>query len=111
MPWHILAHAGTPGRAALWPPTLLSSVNMILGNILEPQLQGHRLGLSTVVVILSLPFWGWAWGAIGALHSVPLTTMVKIWLENTTDLLWIAVLLDSRAPNAPPPSGPQPDAA
>jgi len=91
---------GSPGHAAAVAGGYLT-VNMILGNILEPQLQGSRLGLSTVVVVLSLLFWGWAWGPIGALLSVPLTTMVKIWLENTEDIRWIAVLLDARAPTMP----------
>lgn len=74
-------------------------VNTLLGNILEPSLMGRRLGLSTLVVILSLLFWGWAWGPLGALLSVPLTVIVKIWLENTKDLRWVAILLDK----APPP--------
>ncbi len=74
-------------------------VNTLLGNIIEPNLMGRRLGLSTLVVILSLLFWGWAWGPLGALLSVPLTMIVKIWLENTTDLRWVAILLDK----APPP--------
>jgi predicted PurR-regulated permease PerM len=59
---------------------------------------GRRLGLSTLVVILSLLFWGWAWGPLGALLSVPLTVVVKIWLENTQDLRWVAVLLDKAPP-------------
>ncbi|MDP2956968.1 MAG: AI-2E family transporter [Longimicrobiales bacterium] len=78
-------------------------VNMLLGNVLEPQLQGRRLGLSTLVVVLSLLFWGWAWGALGAFLAVPLTVVVKIWLENTRDLKWIAVLLDPSAPKAREP--------
>jgi predicted PurR-regulated permease PerM len=73
-------------------------VNTLLGNILEPNLMGRRLNLSTLVVILSLLFWGWAWGPLGALLSVPLTVVVKIWLENTRDLRWVAVLLDKAAP-------------
>jgi AI-2 transport protein TqsA len=73
-------------------------VNMVFGNILEPNLMGRRLGLSTLVVMLSLLFWGWAWGPLGALLSVPLTVMVKIWLENTVDLRWVAILLDKSAP-------------
>jgi predicted PurR-regulated permease PerM len=73
-------------------------VNTLFGNILEPNLMGRRLGLSTLVVILSLLFWGWAWGPLGALLSVPLTVVVKIWLENTTDLRWVAILLDKEAP-------------
>lgn len=73
-------------------------VNTLFGNILEPNLMGRRLGLSTLVVILSLLFWGWAWGPLGALLSVPLTVVVKIWLENTQDLRWVAVLLDKAPP-------------
>lgn len=76
-------------------------VNTLFGNILEPNLMGRRLGMSTLVVILSLLFWGWTWGPLGALLSVPLTVIVKIWLENTQDLKWVAVLLD-KAPPKPP---------
>ena len=76
-------------------------VNVIFGNWLEPTLMGRRLGLSTLVVILSLVFWGWVWGPVGALLSVPLTMVVKIMLENTTDLRWVAVMLDKNAPAAP----------
>jgi len=76
-------------------------VNTVVGNILEPSLLGRRLGLSTLVVILSLLFWGWAWGPLGALLSVPLTVVVKIWLENTEDLRWVAILLDKAPPAAP----------
>jgi AI-2 transport protein TqsA len=76
-------------------------VNTLFGNILEPNLMGRRLGLSTLVVILSLLFWGWAWGPLGALLSVPLTVVMKIWLENTRDLRWVAVLLDKNPPKTP----------
>lgn len=73
-------------------------INTVFGSILEPSLMGRRLGLSTLVVMLSLLFWGWTWGPIGALLSVPLTMVVKIFLENTRDLAWVAVLLDKKAP-------------
>ncbi len=76
------------------------AVNIVLGNWLEPTLMGRRLGLSTLVVVLSLVFWGWLWGPLGALLSVPLTMVVKIMLENTKDLRWVAVLLDKNAPTA-----------
>jgi AI-2 transport protein TqsA len=75
-------------------------VNTIFGNIIEPQLMGRRLGLSTLVVILSLLFWAWLWGPVGAILSVPLTMAVKIMLENTEDLRWAAVLLDKSPPQA-----------
>lgn len=75
------------------------TVNVVFGNWLEPTLMGRRLGLSTLVVVLSLVFWGWLWGPVGALLSVPLTMMVKIMLENTQDLRWVAVLLDKNPPS------------
>jgi len=69
------------------------TTNVVLGNFVEPHFLGRRLGLSTLVVFLSLVFWGWVWGPVGMLLSVPLTMILKIMLENTPDLAWIAVLL------------------
>lgn len=88
---------GTVGHALL-VALGYAVVNTVFGNILEPNLMGRQLGLSTLVVILSLLFWGWVWGLLGALLSVPLTVIVKIWLENTTDLRWVAILLDKSPP-------------
>ena len=70
-------------------------VNVVFGNVIEPTLLGRRLGLSTLVVFASLVFWGWVWGPVGMLFSVPLTMVVKIALENTADLRWLAVMLDA----------------
>lgn len=83
-------------------------VNTLFGNLIEPNLMGRRLGLSPLIVILSLLFWGWAWGPVGALLSVPLTMVLKIWLENTRDLRWVAVLIDRTVPSLPDMS-PGPD--
>jgi AI-2 transport protein TqsA len=78
-------------------------VNMLIGNLLEPALMGRRLGLSTLVVLISLVFWGWVWGLAGMLLSLPLTMAVKIALEGTSDFRWVAVLLGPAAPAAIPP--------
>lgn len=68
-------------------------VNLVLGNLVEPHLMGRRFGISTLVVILSLLFWGWLWGPVGMLLSVPLTMIVKIMMENTEDFRWLAQLM------------------
>ena len=74
------------------------AIDMGFGNLLEPNVMGRRVGLSTLVVVLSLLFWGWVWGPIGALLSVPLTMVLKIGVENVPDLQWIAILLDNKVP-------------
>lgn len=70
-------------------------INIPMGNLVEPYFMGRRLGISTLVVFLSLVFWGWVWGPVGMLLSVPLTMILKILFENTEDLRWIAVFLDA----------------
>jgi predicted PurR-regulated permease PerM len=95
---------GTLGHALLVTAGYVT-VNTVFGNIIEPNLMGRRLGMSTLVVILSLLFWGWAWGPLGALLSVPLTVILRIWLENTTDLQWVAVLLAKTPPEPAPAVG------
>ena len=71
------------------------ALNIAFGNVLEPTLLGRRLGMSVLVVFLSLVFWGWVWGPMGLLLAVPITMSLKIAFENTDDLRWIAVLLDA----------------
>ena len=73
------------------------AINMTIGNFVEPTLLGRRLGISTLVVILSLVFWGWVWGPVGMFLSVPITMVLRILLENTEDFRWAAILI-SKAP-------------
>ncbi|MCX2960900.1 AI-2E family transporter [Rodentibacter caecimuris] len=69
------------------------AINMVIGNILEPKMMGQRLGLSTLVVFLSLLFWGWLLGTVGMLLSVPLTMALKIALESSPNTVKYAALL------------------
>ena len=69
-------------------------VNVVIGNFLDPRIIGKKLGLSPLVVIISLIFWGWVLGPIGMLLSVPLTMIAKIALATNEDTRWIAVMLE-----------------
>jgi predicted PurR-regulated permease PerM len=73
--------------------------NMILGNLIEPKLMGKSLSLSTLVVFLSMVFWGWVLGPIGMILSVPMTSLVKIALESYEDTRGLAIMLGSDAGN------------
>jgi predicted PurR-regulated permease PerM len=80
-------------------------INIFMGSTVEPRVMGRRLGLSTLVVLLSLVFWGWVWGPIGMVLSIPLTMFTKILLENSGDLRWIAVFLSAGASGEAKPPG------
>jgi AI-2 transport protein TqsA len=69
------------------------ALNICMGNIIEPRFMGRELGLSTLVVFLSLVFWGWMLGPVGMLLSVPLTMTAKIALETSPSTAWIGHLL------------------
>jgi len=68
-------------------------INIVVGTILEPRFMGRGLGLSPLVVFLSLVFWGWVLGPVGMLLSVPLTISAKIALHADADSRWIALML------------------
>jgi predicted PurR-regulated permease PerM len=65
----------------------------VFGSVIEPRFMGKGLGLSTLVVFLSLVFWGWVLGLVGMFLSVPLTMAVKIALDGNEQSRWIATFL------------------
>lgn len=77
---------------------LLSTVYLVIGNVLEPQLLGRKLGLSAFTVFVALILWGWIWGPAGMLLSVPLMVVIKILLENSPNYGWLALLLEPASP-------------
>lgn len=85
-----------PG-AAIWSAVGFLLANLVIGNVVEPRLTGKSLGLSTLVVFLSLIIWGWFLGPVGMLLSVPLTMSIKIALEMNPETRRWAILLSTPA--------------
>jgi predicted PurR-regulated permease PerM len=79
--------------SALWTLGSIMLVNNVLGNLIEPRIMGKGLGLSTMVVFLSLLFWGFILGTVGMFLSVPITMTIKIILEQNEKTRWMAILL------------------
>ncbi len=74
----------------------MTAINMVLGNIVEPRIEGDNLGLSPFVILVSLSFWGWMWGFVGMIIAVPLMVMIKIICENVSYLHPIAILIGNK---------------
>lgn len=86
----LILHGFWPAAGVL---TCYLVINIGIGNFLEPMLLGDRFGISTVIVILSVLVWGFIWGPVGMLLAVPLTMLVKVMLDNSSDLRWISALM------------------
>ena len=70
-------------------------INVLFGNLIEPRLMGYGVGISPLVVFVGLILWGWVFGPVGMLLSVPLTMTLKLALERDQRTRWIAILLGS----------------
>jgi len=83
----------------LWPGIItmlvLLAIQLSMGNGIAPKVMGDRLNLSPVVILLSLMFWGWLWGIVGALLSIPIAAALKIACENIEPLHPVSVMMGS----------------
>lgn len=78
---------------ALLVAAVYIATNVIIGSVVEPRYMGKELGLSTLVVFVSLVFWGWVLGPVGMLLSVPLTITLKLALDSKAETRWLSHLL------------------
>ena len=92
--------SGTP-LDILLAAVLYVVVNISIGSILEPRLLGRSLGLSPVIVLVSLLVWGWVFGPIGMLLAVPLTMIAKLALDSSPQTRWAGILLSDRVRRQP----------
>jgi predicted PurR-regulated permease PerM len=81
-----------PSMAA-WTIVIYLAINSIVGNVIEPRFMGKGLGLSPLIVFISLVFWGWILGPVGMFLSVPLTISIKIVLDSNPDTRNYAAML------------------
>ncbi|MBQ8012856.1 MAG: AI-2E family transporter [Treponema sp.] len=70
-------------------------INLVLGNVVEPRIEGENLGISPFVILVSLSLWGWLWGFLGLILAVPLMVIIKIFCENISYLRPIGIMLGS----------------
>jgi predicted PurR-regulated permease PerM len=71
----------------------IGATQIVIGNILDPNLMGHRLNISPLVIVLSMLLWGYLWGVPGLFLGVPMMVILMIVLYHFEDTRWVAVLL------------------
>jgi predicted PurR-regulated permease PerM len=103
-----LVQFGPTGRA-LGAFLAIGGMQVVLGNFIDPKIEGSRLDISPFVVLLSIVFWAWVWGPPGALLGVPATLCVIIACRQSPRLRWVAVLLATDESHRDSPDEPSDD--
>jgi len=89
-----LAAAVSPGWSmAIWSITLFVTVELVVGQVVEPLLYGRSTGLSPFSVVVAAIFWSWIWGPIGLILSTPLTLCLLVLGRHVRRLEFLDVLL------------------
>ncbi|MGF6603971.1 putative PurR-regulated permease PerM [Paraburkholderia sp. GAS448] len=81
---------------AIWSVILFATVELLVGQVVEPMLYGHSTGLSPFSVVVSAIFWSWIWGPIGLILSTPLTLCLLVLGRHVARLEFLDVLLGDR---------------
>ena len=80
-------------------PTLVFLLNLgiqqLMGNLIEPRIQGSNLNLSPVLILISLAFWAWLWGPLGAILAVPITVMLRVMFSYFESTKFISILMST----------------
>lgn len=84
------------GGAAIGIAIGYGGINFALDNFVQPTLLGNRFGISALVVVLSVIFWGWLWGPLGMFLAVPLTMVMKVLLDNSEEFRWVSVAMSQK---------------
>ena len=77
----------------IWIAVVLLSIQFLIGNVVEPKIVGKSTGISPVVVLFSLIFWGYVWGILGMVLAVTIAVFIKIILENISELKPLGILM------------------
>ena len=74
---------------------LTISIEMVLGNIIDPRIQGVQLNISPLMILISLSFWGYIWGIAGMFLAVPVMSIIQIICLMVPSLKPVAIILSS----------------
>jgi AI-2 transport protein TqsA len=83
-----------PSNALLMALIVIVS-QVVIGSIITPKIMGSSMNLSPLLILLSMVFWGWVWGLLGAILAVPITSTLFVVFENIESLKPLAVLMSS----------------
>jgi len=101
-PLRLAAAVDTGWSMFLWTLALFVVSEPIMGNIIEPIVQGNRTGLSPLAIIISAAFWTLLWGPIGLLLAIPLTVVLVVLGRHVERLAFLNVILGDTPPLTPP---------
>ena len=71
----------------------LAVIQVIMGNFIDPKVQGKSLQLSPFVALFSIAFWGWVWGIPGAILGVPMTISIILFCQEFETTKGVAIVL------------------